>query len=372
MALPPCCIGLMSGTSLDGVDGALVDFSGASPRVLAFDSRPYPEPLRQAFLSLNQVGHNELHRCAEAAHDLAVLSAELVLSLLAQQGIPRDEVAAIGAHGQTLRHQPHGSRPYTWQAHQPAVLAERTGLPVVADFRSRDVAAGGQGAPLVPAFHREVFARPGRSVAVVNIGGMANLTVLRADGAVLGLDTGPGNVLLDLWCHRHTGAWYDHQGAWAATGRVQSGLLADMLAEPYFHRSGVKSTGRDLFHEGWLQRHLEGWPGVSAADVQATLTELTAHTVAQAVANAPWGADLPQEVVVCGGGSRNTALMDRLRAHLSPVPVTDSAAQAWPAQWVEAAAFAWLARQTLLGQAGNVCAVTGASGPRVLGCVYPA
>ncbi|WP_180682185.1 anhydro-N-acetylmuramic acid kinase [Tepidicella baoligensis] len=370
-------IGLMSGTSLDGVDGVLMVWPDgrASPRVIASASLAFPAALRLAFLELNQPGENELHRAAQAAHALTSLYADLVQELLQQAGVSPADVRAIGAHGQTVRHQPPGTAsaaPYTIQLNQPALLAERCGITVVADFRSRDIAAGGQGAPLVPAFHRHIFGRTGHSVAVVNIGGMANITALPASGPVRGLDTGPGNVLMDLWCHRHTGAWFDDDGRWAASGTVDASLLAHLLQTPYFHQKGVKSTGRDLFHAAWLDTLLQDHAHLAPADVQATLTALTARTIADTLCAWDWEGSPLSQVWVCGGGSRNTTLMRMLSQALPQVPVQASDAAGWPAHWVEPAAFAWLARQTILGLPGNLPSVTGAAGPRVLGAIYPA
>lgn len=382
-------IGLMSGTSLDGVDGVLMAFpSPGEPGVemLAEASLDMPTALRCTFLALNQPGPDELHRSAVAAHQLAHLYAQAVQQLLHTTGLPAHEVRAIGAHGQTVRHHPpgftHGGNPvsthspdnppYTLQLNQPALLAELTGISVVADFRSRDMAAGGQGAPLVPAFHREVFGAPGQALAVVNIGGIANITTLHACGQVQGLDTGPGNVLLDWWCARHTGQTYDRQGQWGAQGQCCPGLLQAMLQEPYFQRTGLKSTGRDLFNPDWLQRHLQAYPALSATDVQATLAELTAQTIAQGIQQHPWGAQRPEKVLVCGGGAYNTDVMQRLQRQLPATTVTSTAAHGWPVMTVEAAAFAWLARQTVHGRAGNEPQATGASGPRILGAIYPA
>ena len=373
-------IGLMSGTSLDGVDGVLVDFSHAPPRLLATASAPLPNTLRHMLLALNTPGHNELHTAAQAAYELAELSAQVCHTLLTQSGLQAHQIAAIGSHGQTVRHQPPGRashHPYTLQINQPAVLAERTGMAVVADFRSRDVAAGGQGAPLVPAFHQALFAQPGSSRLVINIGGMANITALSSDGRVWGMDTGPGNVLLDLWCHQHTGQWFDADGAWAASGQVHTGLLQHWLHDPYFAQAGIKSTGRDDFHLAWIHSQLAAFKEpVSPEDVQATLVELTAHTIVQCArtqeSNA-WGGRLPTQAWVCGGGARNGYLMSRLQHAFGPavkLGTTDDAG--WPGEWMEAAAFAWLAQQCLLGQNGNVPSVTGAAGPRVLGAMYPA
>lgn len=369
------CVGLMSGTSLDGVDGVLMAFDADRAQPLAAAHAPMPPQLRAAFLSLNQTGPDELHRAQVAAHQLAFLYAKVVDDLLAQTGLAASAVRAIGAHGQTVRHAPPSPQqptPYTLQLNQPALLAELTGITVVADFRSRDVAAGGQGAPLVPAFHREVFGRPGTSVAVANIGGVANLTALPADGRVLGLDTGPGNALMDEWCQRHTGQWYDDAGAWAATGQPHPGLLAALLSEPYFQARGLKSTGRDLFNTAWLKHHLAKHVPISPADVQATLLELTARSLVMGLNHLDWGSPAPDTLLVCGGGAHNTALMRRLAHYLPQMRVTSTADVGWPVDQVEAAAFAWLAHRCLHGLPGNEPLVTGARGPRVLGAIYPA
>lgn len=380
------CIGLMSGTSLDGVDGVLIDFAAPQPQVLSSHTRPLPSALRTELLALNRSGPDELHRAHVAAHQLTLLYAEVVQAILQHRSLAASSVQAIGAHGQTVRHHPPGAclrgqtvsserpdfPPYTVQLNQPALLAELTGITVVADFRSRDVAAGGQGAPLVPAFHRQIFARTGASVAVVNIGGIANVTALKDNGDVFGLDTGPGNLLLDLWCARHTGAHYDQNGAWGAQGEVHQGLLQDLLAEPYFAVQGIKSTGRDLFHADWLAQHLQQYPHLSPVDVQATLVALSAHSIAQGLQQFSWGEHALQEVLVCGGGARNHHLMSTLQTALPEQQVLSTAQRGWPVDLVEAAAFAWLAWQTLQGRPGNLSAVTGAAGPRVLGAIYPA
>ncbi len=359
----------MSGTSLDGVDGVLLDSAaGAKPRVRAHAARAFPAALRQALLALNTSGPDELHRGALAAQQLAELYADVVAALLRDTGLKAGDIRAIGAHGQTVRHRPELG--YTVQLGAPALLAERSGIAVVADFRSRDVAAGGQGAPLVPAFHRAVFAEPGADVAVLNLGGFANLSLLFADGRTLGFDTGPGNVLLDHWAQRHTGQAFDAQGAWAASGAVQADLLRQCLADPYFARPAPKSTGRDDFHANWLDRQLARLPQPPAPqDVQATLSALTAHSVADALQRAMPGVS---RLLVCGGGARNADLLRRLQTALGPVSCSLSDTQGIPAEQVEAAAFAWLAQQALQGLPGNLPAVTGAAGPRVLGALYPA
>ncbi|MDC2860545.1 anhydro-N-acetylmuramic acid kinase [Delftia sp. DT-2] len=369
------CIGLMSGTSLDGVDGVLVDFAEGT-QVLWHASRGFDAALRAELLALNTPeGRDELHRAALAANALARSYAEVVRELQQATGLAPGQIAAIGAHGQTVRHRPQmfDGMGYTLQLNSPALLAELSGVAVVADLRSRDVAAGGQGAPLVPAFHQGVFGRPGETVLVLNIGGIANLSVLAGDGTVLGFDCGPGNALMDGWCQTHTGQPYDDGGQWAATGQVLPALLDRLLAEPFLQQPPPKSTGRDLFHADWLAGHLSASATSAAdarpADVQATLTEFTARACASAVQRFGRGGG---ELLVCGGGAFNTQLMQRIAALLPGVAVDTTAARGLPPQQVEAAAFAWLARQALLGLPGNLPAVTGARGPRILGAIHPA
>ena len=364
-------IGLMSGTSLDGVDGVLVDFLGHT-QVLQHASCSFNVGLRAELLALNTPGDNELHRAALAANALVGCYAEVVQQLLQRAGLPASGVRAIGAHGQTVRHRPQmfDGTGYTLQLNNPALLAERCGIAVVADFRSRDVAAGGQGAPLVPAFHQSVFGQAGQTQLVLNIGGISNLSVLPADGAVGGFDCGPGNALMDAWCQRHTGQPYDDNGAWAASGNVLPTLLEQLLQEPFLQQPPPKSTGRDLFSLDWLQQALATLPaGTRAEDVQATLTEFTARACADSALR--WGLDATQ-LLVCGGGALNGQLMARIGALLPGMQVRSTAASGLPPLQVEAAAFAWLARQTLLGLPGNLARVTGAHGPRVLGAIYPA
>lgn len=367
-------IGLMSGTSLDGVDGVLVDFSQGT-HVLCHASCGFESSLRAELLALNTPGgQDELHRAALAANALVRHYADVVQQLLQRSGVAPAWVAAIGAHGQTVRHRPQlfDGTGYTLQLNAPALLAELTGIAVVADLRSRDVAAGGQGAPLVPAFHQGVFGQAGQTTLVLNIGGISNLSVLGADGAVQGFDCGPGNALMDGWCQRHTGQPYDDGGRFAASGRVLQPLLQRLLAEPFFAQEPPKSTGRDLFHADWLAAHLAATieaAQATPADIQATLTELTAASCADAVRR--WGRGGTQ-LLVCGGGALNGHLMQRIAALLPGVAVGSTAERGLPPLEVEAAAFAWLARQCLRGLPGNLPAVTGARGPRVLGAIYPA
>jgi anhydro-N-acetylmuramic acid kinase len=364
-------IGLMSGTSLDGVDGVLADFSGPAPRVLAHHAQPFAPALKQELLALNTPSGNELHRAALAANALVRVYAQTVQALLTATQTAARDVCAIGAHGQTVRHQPGAfdGTGYTLQLNNPALLAELTGIDVVADFRSRDVAAGGQGAPLVPVFHQGIFGQTQYTVGVLNIGGIANLSVLHAHGDVVGFDCGPGNALLDYWCQTHTSHAFDNNGAWAASGAVIEPLLEILLAEPFLQQMPPKSTGRDLFHPSWLAAQLSGFANAKPADVQATLTAFTAHACVNDVRrHAPEAAEL----IVCGGGALNGALMQGLQTGLPHLQVLSSAERGMPPLQVEAAAFAWLARQTVLGLPGNLPKVTGAQGARILGGIFKA
>ena len=369
-------IGLMSGTSLDGVDAVLVDFPKEQhPRlnlkVLAHVALPFTQDLKQTFFALNAPADNEIHCAALAANALTAVYAQAVQALLDDTQLKATQIQAIGAHGQTVRHQPgaHDGIGYTTQLNNPSLLAERTGISVVADFRSRDVAAGGQGAPLVPVFHQGVFAQQNETVGVLNIGGIANLSVLHANGEVIGFDCGPGNALMDHWCMQHRGFAYDDDGQWARTGQVDGPLLQAMLSEPFLQQAPPKSTGRDLFHAQWLGSHLADFTNVSAVDVQTTLTEFTARACASDVLRHANGA---KELILCGGGALNGFLMERLQTALPNCKVLSSTDRGMPPLQVEATAFAWLARQTVLGLVGNAPKVTGAIGTRILGGIYPA
>ena len=379
-------IGLMSGTSMDGVDAVLVDLSaGFVPA--AEHHVPYPPELKRILLGLNTPGANELHVSALAANEVARLYAQAVNALLVHQCLQARDIVAVGAHGQTVRHQPGpaGVVGYTTQLLNAALLCELTGIDVVYDFRARDVAAQGQGAPLVPAFHDALFAQHEASVAVLNWGGISNLSwlpplSLGSERVVLGFDCGPANVLLDAWCEEHTGLPFDRDGLWAAQGQIHPGLLETLLAEPYFQRSPPKSTGRDLFHRAWLHAQLEHCfgahprtPGPSAPDVQATLMELTARTSLDAVRSQSHSNVAAKNLIVCGGGANNTALMKRLSALCEADPLLAHTQVSTSAQWglgvhvIEALAFAWLAYRRVLGECANAPSVTGARGYRVLG-----
>jgi anhydro-N-acetylmuramic acid kinase len=365
--------GLMSGTSLDGVDGVLVDFSPLRPRVLGHVSAAFPETLKQELLQLNTSGPDELHRAALASNALARAYAGVVALLLTRCQVDASRVRAIGAHGQTVRHRPQlfDGTGYTLQLNQPALLAEITGIDVVADFRSRDVASGGQGAPLVPPFHQAFFGHLAGVTAVLNIGGISNISVLRAatPDRVTGFDCGPGNALMDAWCLAHTGAAYDDRGAWAAHGVVHDGLLQHLLDEPFFALTPPKSTGRDLFNSPWLKSKLSGFEDLTPQDVQATLTELTARSCTDCVRQFAPGCE---RLIVCGGGALNAHLMARLQALLQGCVVAGSEAHGLPPLQVEATAFAWLAKQCVERKTASLKSVTGARGARILGAVYPA
>ncbi|MYN46848.1 anhydro-N-acetylmuramic acid kinase [Pseudoduganella sp. FT93W] len=378
-------IGLMSGTSMDGVDAALarIDADGIATLGAAFLA--FPPALRAELMALQAAGSNEIEREALAANGLARVYADCVTLLLEQSGHRRDEIGAVAVHGQTIRHRPELG--FTRQTNNPALLAELCGINVIADFRSRDVAAGGQGAPLVPAFHHALFSHPGQTRVVANIGGIANISILSgenagagagagagADSAVRGFDTGPGNALLDGWIQRHLGREYDQDGAWGATGQLVPALLASLLREPYFALPAPKSTGRDLFHMAWLEQQLSACPAAasaSPADIQHTLAALTAHTLAQAIRSDADGARA-SAVYVCGGGAYNALLMQQLAAELGPqTSVQSTAALGVAPNHVEALAFAWLGQRYTARLAGNLPAVTGARGERILGALYP-
>ena len=366
-------MGLMSGTSMDGVDGVLADFSGIDRglvKVLAHAHQIFPPDLAAEFLALNTSGSDELHRAAMASNGLVRVCASVMRCLLESSGVSAGQVRAVGAHGQTVRHRPgeFDAVGYTVQLNNAALLAELAGIDVVADFRSRDVAAGGQGAPLVPAFHRAVFGKVGKASAVLNIGGISNLTLLRTDGGTVGFDCGPGNVLMDHWCQRHTGHAFDDAGRWAESGVVLEPLLTALLNEPYFSAAPPKSTGRDRFHPAWLAERLKS-SDARAQDVQATLAELTATVCADSLLQNDAQA---RELLVCGGGAFNRHLMMRLAARLPGVLVIQTDERGLPASQVEACAFAWLARAFVRREPGNLGAVTGAIGPRVLGALFPA
>ena len=369
-------VGLMSGTSLDGVDAVLVSFDtpGQAVQIHGHVYRPFAPALRREMMALNQTGPDELHRSCLAANNLSRAYADAVNNLLGQCSLHNDAVRALGAHGQTVRHRPgeFDGTGYTVQLLNAALLAELTGIDVTYDFRNRDVAAGGQGAPLVPAFHAAAFHQPGVDQAILNLGGIANVTLLNANGHVMGFDCGPGNVLLDLWCERYIGTAYDENGNWARGGHVNPRLLEVLLGEPFLLRHPPKSTGRDLFHSDWLDKQLAAIPGDDPAeprDIQATLAEFTCVVAKRAIQDA-----LPTatRLLVCGGGAFNAHLMHRLADLLPKIQVCASGTAGLPPTQVEAIAFAWLAKSCLNRQPANCPTVTGANGPRILGSLHVA
>ena len=357
-------VGLMSGTSLDGIDAVLVALEGA-PRLIGKYYLPYEDALRQAILDLHRPTHNELHQVQLIGNQLARQYASAIHTLLTQTSHSPQDIQAIGCHGQTIRHCPESG--YTLQIGNAALLSELSGISVVSDFRSRDIAAGGQGAPLVPAFHDRLLRHPEQHRVIVNIGGISNLTNLPPGAATTGFDCGPGNLLMDAWCMRHLGRPYDAAGAWAATGSASPALLKRMLEEPFFALPPPKSSGRDLFNMEWLQSRLAG--DEAPENVQATLLELTCLTIAQAILTTCKGA---QEIYLCGGGAHNLTLIERLAALLPDCSVQTTNALGVDGDYLEAIAFAWLAQQNLSGLPANLPQVTGAAHPCILGAVYPA
>ena len=376
-------IGLMSGTSLDGVDGVLCRINqDGQPHVLAHAHRAFSPTVKSVALQLNTAGHNELVLAAQLANTLSHISADVCQQLLTHANVSASDIKALASHGQTVRHAPQAatnldgltSVGYSLQVNNPALLAELTGIDVIADFRSRDIAANGQGAPLVPAFHQHVFARNSETVAVLNVGGMANVSLITPT-RVWGCDTGPGNVLLDTWVHQHLGQAFDADGAWGASGSVHSDLLHALLQEPFFatnQAASPTSTGRDLFNTQWLAQQLKAFSHVRAPDVQATLGALTAHSAAKQIQLVSMHATPPSSVLVCGGGAYNQQLMAQLRSAMPHATVLTTDDVGMPALHVEACAFAWLAWCFTQRRPGNVVAATGALGPRVLGALYPA
>ncbi|MDP9508233.1 anhydro-N-acetylmuramic acid kinase [Pseudomonas protegens] len=359
-------IGVMSGTSLDGLDIALIEQSPAI-RLIATHYIPMPETLRAELLSLCASGPDEIARSAMAQQHWVKLAAQGIHSLLQQQQLQAQDIRAVGSHGQTVRHEP--SRGFTVQIGNPALLTELTGITVISDFRSRDVAAGGQGAPLVPAFHEALFEQRSGKRAVLNVGGFSNLSLIETAKPVAGFDCGPGNVLLDAWIQTQRAETFDRNGQWAASGQLDQALLKTLLSDPFFATQGPKSTGREVFNLQWLNQHLAQHPAIPAENVQATLLELTALTIVDSLQAAQVGT---QELLVCGGGAHNGTLMRRLSALLPGTQVNSTAVYGVDPDWVEAMAFAWLAHCCLEGIAANRPSVTGARGPRVLGAIYPA
>lgn len=361
--------GLISGTSVDGIDCALVDFACQPPRLVATHCESFTGSLRSRILQLCSGEAVTLQILGETDIAIAHAFADATQALLRKAAVDASQVTAIGSHGQTVHHSPNGDFPFTLQLGEPATLAELTGISTVADFRSKDMAAGGQGAPLAPLFHQFFFYTPHCPRLVLNLGGISNVSILaREDGqSVRGFDCGPANVLMDGWISSQRGQAFDEDGQWAASGKVNKALLEDFLREPYFAKAPPKSTGRELFNAHWLAEKLQAYPGIEAQDVQATLLELTAQSIAEAIARHAPDAD---ELVVCGGGAHNTALMSRLSERLDNMKVFSSEALGLSPDWVEAVTFAWLARQCWLQQAVDCRQLTGARHPCILGGIY--
>ncbi len=362
----------MSGTSMDGIDAVVVDFSSNRPHLLATHQEPIPNRLQQNLRQLAQPGDDSIDQVGTADVEMGRLLAKAADNLLRSNSISSDEIAAIGSHGQTIRHRPDSKTPFTLQIGDPNTIAQLTGITTIADFRRRDMAAGGEGAPLVPAVHANFFQQTDSARAVLNIGGIANITLLPADeeSAVIGYDTGPGNTLMDGWCRQHINQPYDTHGAWAATGQVIEPLLENMLADPYFKRQPPKSSGPEYFSPDWLQQQIETLqqPFINQ-DIQATLLELTTQTVSLALQQHTFKI---KELLVCGGGVHNSLLMQRLADLLKPITVSSTAESGVEPDWLEAVAFAWLAYRTLNGLTGNLPTVTGAEHTVILGGIYPA
>jgi anhydro-N-acetylmuramic acid kinase len=359
-------LGLISGTSMDAIDAALVDFDAAPLRVVATSATAFDPALKQRIAALiDHADRSALDEIGQIDVELGRAFARASLALMKSAGVGASEIAAIGSHGQTLRHRPDLSAPFTWQIGDPNILTEMTRISVVADFRRRDVAAGGQGAPLLPVFHDQVFRSDSEDRVIANLGGIANITILSRDSSVTGFDTGPANRLLDAWVSQHLGKDFDADGAWAASGKVDQTLLRGLLDEPYFRLAPPKSTGRELFNLPWLQSKL-GLFSREPRDVQATLQQFTAVTVADAVSQYAPGASL----YVCGGGARNASLLEALASLIAPSRVASTAALGLDPDYVEAVAFAWFAKRTLEGLTSSAGSVTGAKGARILGGIY--
>ncbi len=364
---PDYYVGIMSGTSLDGIDAVLTDLNSQPPLLLNTFYQPYDKNLRSQILDLHQSGNNELHLAAMLSNKLAHCYAKTVINLLNKHKVKSQSVTAIGCHGQTVRHCPQSEMSYSIQLGNASLLAELTGITVVADFRSRDIAAGGQGAPLVPAFHQLLFQDPEISRVIVNIGGISNITNLASNTKIVGFDCGPGNILMDSWCQRHLGTTYDKNGTWAESGETIPALLEELMSFKFFSVPPPKSTGREVFNLTWLEKHLSG--NESTEDVQATLLQLTSRAITDTILK--WFPDTT-EVYLCGGGARNIALTSRIQISLPGKKVAPTDVLGINADWLEAFAFAWLAKQNIQGVPSSIPSVTNAKGERILGAVYQA
>jgi anhydro-N-acetylmuramic acid kinase len=363
-------IGLISGTSLDGVDAVVIDLGNNRPQLIASHVEPYSSQLRSALRELCQPGENEIDRMGELDRQVAFTFASACQTVLTKAGLSPQQVTAIGSHGQTIRHRPDAENPFTLQIGDPNTIAEQTGITTVADFRRRDMALGGQGAPLVPALHQALFQQPGMKRIILNLGGIANITCLPEDATqpVIGYDTGPASTLLDRWIEKHQAVKLDHQGEWARGGRINENLLKDLLADPYFELPPPKSTGSEYFTLDWLMEKL-AHHNLSPVDVQTTLVQLSVVTVAKAVIDEGYE---KSEVLVCGGGAHNRYLLECLASRLPAARIQPTTVYGVEPDWVEAITFAWLAMRTLSGLSGNLASVTGAQRDVVLGGIYPA
>ncbi len=362
-------IGLMSGTSMDGVDAVLVDFSDQQLKLIASHTLELPNRLLSGLQQICQSGCDEINRMGTLDRDVGKLFAQAVNELLEKAQIDKQQVIAIGSHGQTIRHMPNLEMGFTLQIGDPNTIATLTGIDVIADFRRKDIALGGQGAPLVPAFHQQHFAKVGSKRIVLNIGGISNITYLPGDASqVIGFDNGPGNTLIDYWVKQIKGDAYDHDGEWAASGKTDEKLLKQMLSHSYFSLSAPKSTGRELFNQAWLEQQTADFGYLDEADIQSTLLDLTCHSIANDCLKLTDEAEL----YICGGGAFNTELLKRLSALLPNYKVTSTSVLGIDPKWVEAIAFAWLAKRFTKGLSGNLPAVTGASREAVLGGLFPA
>jgi anhydro-N-acetylmuramic acid kinase len=363
-------IGLMSGTSVDAIDAALIEIDNNGTRLVASHQHAIPDKVRNEIAAISLPGDNEIERLGPLDRQLGRLFAEATLALISSAGGSSGSITAIGSHGQTVRHRPASSgrehaSSFSLQIGDPNTIAELTGITTVADFRRRDMAAGGEGAPLAPAFHAAAFSADEVNRAVVNIGGIANVSLMQGKNLLAGFDTGPGNTLLDIWAGKHLDAPFDRDGKWASSGSVLPNLLARLMSHPYFELSGPRSTGKEDFNAPWLEAQLND---AAPQDVQATLAEFTAHSIAKTIQDSEIDVG---EVYICGGGAHNTDLMERLERALNPASVASTEVLGLHPDWVEAATFAWLAHQTLAGLAGNAPTVTGAAAGRVLGGIYP-
>ena len=363
----------MSGTSVDGIDAALVAIEENSTQLLATQAQPLSESVVKEIQAISQPGENEIERLGALDRKLGELFAQAALAVLETAQIPPTDVVAIGSHGQTVRHRPASAgaaadESFTLQIADPNTIAELTGITTVADFRRRDIAAGGEGAPLAPAFHAACMGSPDHNRAIINIGGIANATLLEGERLVQGFDTGPGNTLLDAWSRKSNDQPFDKDGVWSASGAIVPALLTALLEDPFFALDGIRSTGKEQFNLAWVERYFTDLPALSAADVQATLCEFTAVSIYSAVQHSGIALD---QVYLCGGGVHNRDLVARLQSHFDRIPVETTAALGINPDWVEAMAFAWLAARRMASLPGNAPVVTGAAGERVLGGIYP-